>query len=233
MNIRVAAVDDNPSDSEYIDGLVKQWAEKNAHTVRISAFPSAEAFLFEREDERAFDILLLDIEMHGMNGVELAKKIRETDEAVQLVFITGFPDFIAEGYDVSALHYLMKPVSSEKLSAVLDKACANLAKSEKRLKVTFERTTALIPISEIYYIEAQKQYVLINTDDKVYRMKSSLAETEKELDEYFFKCQRSFLVNLRHVARIKSDCVVLRNGSEVPISRGMSQMIGKEIIRLF
>ena len=104
MNIRVAAVDDNPSDSEYIDGLVKQWAAKNAHTVSISAFPSAEAFLFEREDERAFDILLLDIEMHGMNGVELAKKIRETDEAVQLVFITGFPDFIAEGYDVSALH---------------------------------------------------------------------------------------------------------------------------------
>ena len=64
-------------------------------------------------------------------------------------------------------------------------------------------------------------------------MKASLADTEKELDEYFFKCQRSFIVNLRHVLRIGSDSVVLKNGAEVPISRGMAQKIGKEIIRLF
>ena len=64
-------------------------------------------------------------------------------------------------------------------------------------------------------------------------MKATLAETEKQLDEFFFKCQRSFLVNLRHVARIKSDCVVLKTGVEVPISRGTAEAIGKEIIRLF
>lgn len=233
MNYKITIIDDNETDIEYISALVKGWAEAAGHTLNISAFPSAEAFLFEHEDEPGFDMLLLDIEMGGMNGVELAKKIRKWDERIQLVFITGFPDFIAEGYEVSALHYLMKPVAQEKLYAVLDKAAVNLAKSEKRLQVTHDRQTDLVPLSRILYVESQKQYVLIHTAEKIYRMKTSLAETEKRLDEYFFKCQRSFLVNLRYVTRVKSDCVVLKNGEEVPISRGMAGVIGKEIIRLF
>lgn len=185
------------------------------------------------EDEDDYDILLLDIEMGAMDGVQLAKKLRQTNQAVQIVFITGFPDFMAEGYEVSALHYLMKPVSKEKLFEVLDKAARNLDKQEKRLLITFDRQTEFVPLSKITYIEAQKQYVVVHTEDREYRMKASLTETEKELDEYFFRCQRSFNVNLRHVLRINGDTVELKNGTLVPISRGMAQKIGKEIIRLF
>lgn len=97
----------------------------------------------------------------------------------------------------------MKPVSEEKLHTVLDKAAANLAKAEKRMCVMFDRQTDYIPLSKITYIEAQKQYVNIYTEGETYRMKSSLADVEQQLDEYFFKCQRSFIVNLRHVKRIK------------------------------
>lgn len=171
--------------------------------------------------------------MGGMNGVELAKKIRQRNGTVQLVFITGFPDFIAEGYEVSALHYLMKPVSSAKLYTVLDKAAMNLAKSEKRLQVTHDRQIDLIPLSQILYVEAQKQYVLIHAPEETYRIKTTLAETKGALDEFFFQCQRSFLINLRYVMQVKTGCVVLKNGEEIPISRGMSEVIGKEIIRLF
>lgn len=233
MHYKIAIIDDNASDTEYVSTLVMHWTEERMHTVALSTFPSAEAFLFQYEDEQDFDILLLDIEMGGMNGVELAKAIRKQNESVQLVFITGFPDFIAEGYEVSALHYLMKPVSPDKLSAVLEKAAVNLAKSEKTLCVIHDRSTDFLPLSKILYVEAQKQYVLIHAAGETYRMKATLAETEKQLDEFFYKCQRSYLVNLRHVARIKSDCVVLKNGEEVPISRGMAEAIGKEIIRLF
>lgn len=233
MNYKISVVDDNQSDVEYIMSLVKRWAVENGHALSLSHFPSAEAFLFHHEGGQGFDVLLLDIEMGEMNGVELAKKVRQADETVQVVFITGFPDFIAEGYEVSALHYLMKPVSEEKLHSVLDKAVANLAKAEKRLRVIHDRQTDLVPLSRILYVEAQKQYVLVHTANEVYRMKATLAETEKALDEYFFKCQRSFLINLRHVARIKTDSVVLKNGEEVPISRGMSGEIGKKMIRLF
>lgn len=232
MDYKVSVVDDSASDREYIAALVKRWAAEAGHTVSLSVFPSAEAFLFAYEDSRS-DILLLDIEMGELNGIGLAKTVRQKDGAVQLVFITGYPDFIAEGYEVSALHYLMKPVSYEKLYTVLDKAAANLVKEEKRLCVVYDRTTDFVPLSQIFYVEAQKQYVMIHAASGSYRRKGSLAETEKELDEYFFKCQRSFLVNLRYVVRVKKDCVVLKDGMEVPISRGMAEKIGKEIIRLF
>ena len=233
MHLKIAITDDITADAEYVAALVKRWAESAGHTASTSTFLSGEELLFHYEDQRDFDILLLDIEMGGMNGVELAKNIRRENDTVQIVFITGFPDFMAEGYEVSALHYLMKPVSKEKMFTVLDKAASNLAKVEKRLCVTYERQTVFVPLSRILYVEAQKQYVLIHTSEETYRMKGSLSDTEQQLDEFFFRCQRSFLVNLRYVLRIKNDEVVLKNGEKVPISRGMAEKIGKEIIRLF
>ena len=231
--MRIAVIDDRPADRDYIAALVSRWAKDRDTAVTAVPFPSAEAFLFDYSEDKNFDILLLDIEMGAINGVELAKTVRAENDAVQMVFITGFPDFIAEGYEVSALHYLMKPVDRDKLFSVLDRAAANLEKAERRLRVTFERRTDYVPFSKILYLEAQKQYVRIVTDGEEYRMKASLAETVAQLDEYFFPCQRSFAVNLRHVVRILPDRVVLKNGAEVPISRGMAEKIGREIIRLF
>lgn len=233
MRYNISVIDDNDADTEYISALVARWAKESGHTAHILAFPSAEAFLFQYEEEKAFDILLLDIEMGEMNGVDLAKKIRLQNDAVQIVFITGYPDFIAQGYEVDALHYLMKPVSYEKLYAVLQKAAARLEKAEKRLRVTYDHSTELVPFSRILYVEAQKQYVLIHTFDETYRMKRSFNKILEELDEFFYKCQRSFCVNLSHVTRIKNNSVVLKNGEEIPISRGMAEKIGKEMIRLF
>lgn len=233
MRYNISVIDDNDADTEYISAFVARWAKESGHTAHILAFPSAEAFLFQYEEEKAFDILLLDIEMGEMNGVDLAKKIRLQNDAVQIVFITGYPDFIAQGYEVDALHYLMKPISYEKLYAVLQKAIARLEKAEKRLRVTYDHSTDLVPFSRILYVEAQKQYVLIHTFDETYRMKRSFSKILEELDEFFYKCQRSFCVNLSHVTRIKNNSVVLKNGEEIPISRGMAEKIGKEMIRLF
>ena len=231
--MRIAVIDDQPADRDYIAALVTRWAKDRDTAVTTVPFPSAESFLFAYSEDKDFDILLLDIEMGTINGVELAKTVRAENDAVQMVFITGFPDFIAEGYEVSALHYLMKPVDRDKLFSVLDRAAANLEKAERRLRVTFERRTDYVPFSKILYLEAQKQYVRIVTEGEEYRMKASLAETAAQLDKFFFSCQRSFIVNLRHVARILPDRVVLKNGAEVPISRGMAEKIGREIIRLF
>ena len=233
MIYKIAITDDCSTEREYVAAITRSWAEKREDSVRIEQFSSAEAFLFHYEEKKDYEILLLDIEMGGINGVELAKKIRQENNALQIIFITGFPDFMEEGFEVSALHYLMKPVSADRLQAVLDRAVTNLGKKEKRLPIPFDRETEFVPLSRILYLEAQKQYVRIRTVDREDRMKATLAETEEQLDEFFFKCQRSFVVNLSFVTRVKNDCVVLKNGEEIPISRGMNQKIGKEIIRLF
>lgn len=233
MKLKIAICDNEQNQIEYITSLVMSWSAREGHNCEIRAFETAEAFLFEYEDDKVYDILLLDIEMGKMNGVDLAKTIRQSNDTVQIVFITGFPDFMAEGYEVSALHYLMKPVSEEKLHSVLDKATANLSKAEKRLCISFDRQIDYVPLSKITYIESQKQYVLIYTTAETYRMKIPLADIGTQLDEYFFKCQRSFIVNLRYITRINRDCVTLKNGAEIPISRGVAEKIGKEIVRLF
>ena len=102
--MRIAIIDDQPADRDYIAALVTRWAKDRDTAVTAVPFPSAEAFLFDYSEDRDFDILLLDIEMGAINGVELAKTVRAENDAIQMVFITGFPDFIAEGYEVSALH---------------------------------------------------------------------------------------------------------------------------------
>ncbi len=233
MHYKIAICDDSDVDRQYISNLVDKWSLHTGHTVQVSFFVSAENFLFQYAEQSDYDILLLDIEMGIMDGVTLAKRIRKENERVQIVFITGFPDYMAEGYEVAALHYLMKPVVEEKLHLVLNRATTNLAKAERQLCITFDRQMEWVPLNQICYIEAQKQYVAIHANDKIYRMKATLSDTEKQLDEYFYKCQRSFIVNLRFVQRIQQTKVVLKNGEEIPISRGMAEKIGKEIIRLF
>ena len=110
---KIAICDDSQADTEYLTTLVKEWAKDR--TAIIKTFPSAEAFLFNYAEEKDFDILLLDIEMGKMDGVTMAKVIRQDNESVQIVFITGYSEYIADGYDVAALHYLIKPVKTEQL----------------------------------------------------------------------------------------------------------------------
>ena len=133
MNYKIAICDDSDADRQYVFDMVKAWAEASGHTVQVDSFPSAESFLFRYEEENDYDILLLDIEMGGMDGVSMAKRIRRENAAVQIVFITGYSDYIAEGYEVAALHYLMKPVSRDKLFAVLDRAAENCRRNARCL----------------------------------------------------------------------------------------------------
>ena len=103
--------------------------------IQAEVFASAESFLFRYAEDKEWDILLLDIEMGAMDGVTMAKKVRAHNEAVQIVFITGYSDYIAEGYEVAALHYLMKPVNREKLMAVLDRALEKRKQEERCLNL--------------------------------------------------------------------------------------------------
>ena len=133
MKYKVAICDDSDADRRYIMNMVRSWASAAAHEVQIDGFPSAESFLFRYAGESDYDILLLDIEMGAMDGVTMAKELRKSNDTVQIIFITGYSDYISEGYEVAALHYLMKPVKEEKLCLVLDRAAEKLAKNERIL----------------------------------------------------------------------------------------------------
>ena len=118
MKYSIAICDDSKTDAALVQSFLLEWAKQRGTEVEIEVFPSAESFLFRYDEYKAFDILLFDVEMSGMDGVSAARKVRRENEAVQIVFITGYSDYIAEGYDVAALHYLMKPLNKEKFFSV-------------------------------------------------------------------------------------------------------------------
>jgi Response regulator of the LytR/AlgR family len=229
MNYKIAICDDNETDITYIAQMVHIWAENTKNIIAIQSFPSAESFLFHYAEEKDYDILLLDIEMKNINGVELAKEIRKENDAVQIIFVTGYSDYIAEGYEVSALHYLMKPVKEEKLFEIMNRATVKLQKNEKALFLTLSGETVRIPIYEIRYLEVQQNYVTIHAKED-YSIKRTLGEFEHELDERFYRMGRSYLVNLTYIQKITKTSVLLSDGSVLPLPRGQYEPLNQAFI---
>lgn len=219
MKLNFAICDDNITEIEYISKIVGKWARANNNTAAISTFESAESFLFHYADDKSHDILLLDIQMKNMNGVELAKQIRLDNDSVQIIFITGFPDFMAEGYEVSALHYLMKPVSEQKLFEVLDKACRKLGKSERTILLKAEGESVCVPVGSIMYIESFAHTVEITTNKGKIKAGLSISDLEAELSDGFIRCHRSYTVGLKYIKRIRQTEVILDNDISIPLSR--------------
>ncbi|QUO33319.1 response regulator transcription factor [Faecalicatena sp. Marseille-Q4148] len=232
MEIRVALCDDEETVREYLGRLLEEWKERQNDQLQIEYFESAESFLFQYEEDKRWQLLILDIEMGKMNGVELAKKVREHNKEVQILFVTGYMDYISDGYEVEALHYLLKPVTKEKLFSVLDRARERMKKSEKALFLQGSDETVRIPYYEIRYVEVQHNYVTIHAAED-YTVKKTLSELEEELGDGFFRTGRSFLVNLKCVKRITKKEVSLKDGMVIPLSRGMYEKINRAMIRYF
>ncbi|MCM1570093.1 MAG: LytTR family DNA-binding domain-containing protein [Roseburia sp.] len=230
MNIKICICDDASEERAFIKTLVEEWSRQSGTSVSVFEFPTAEAFLFEYEDI-APDVVLLDIEMPGMSGVELAKRLRAGNKLIQIAFITGFSDYIAEGYEVAALHYLLKPVSPEKLFSTLDRALEKQEIDGRKIVLKTSAETVLLPIYEIRYIEVIKNYITIYAEG-VYTVKKTLKEIERELDQRFLRVGRSYIVNLHFVSRVTRTELFLRSGESVPLPRGAYETVNRAIINL-
>ena len=231
MKYNIAICDDSDADRQLIAGLVSSWGSNTGHTVQISTFSSAENFLFHYAGKSDYDMLLLDIEMGEMDGVTMAKKLRRDNDTIQIVFITGYSDYILEGYEVAALHYLMKPVREDKLFSVLDRAVEKLSKNEKVLNLKIGGEMLRIPIYQIRYADVFGNYVTIHAADDL-TVKMTLGELEKELDDRFFRVGRSVVVNLTQIGRVTKAEIRLNDGAVIPLPRGAYEGVNRAIINM-
>ena len=197
MTYKIAICDDSQADRDYVASLVRRWASEGNRTAHIEAFSSAESFLFHYAEESDFDILLLDIEMGGYGrGQPWPNGCGKDNDAVQIVFITGYSDYIAEGYEVAALHYLdeaprMKTSSSPCWTGPLK----SWKQNEKVLHLELSGEMVRLPVHRIRWAEVSGNYVTIHAKPE-YTVKRTLGQLEKELDERFFRVGRSAIVNL-------------------------------------
>lgn len=229
MSYRVAICDDCVQDAEFVQNILSKWAAERELSIQTECFPSAESFLFRYAEDKAWDILLLDIEMGAMDGVTMAKQVRKDNEAVQIVFITGYSDYIAEGYEVSALHYLMKPVNEMKLFQVLNRTLEKRKQEEGCLNLELSGEVMRIPFYEISYLDVHQNYITIHCK-REYTLKRSLSSIEKELDDRFCRVGRTVILNLKFVRRITKTEVYLSEGTVLQLPRGAYETLNRAII---
>ncbi|MBQ8314700.1 MAG: response regulator transcription factor [Lachnospiraceae bacterium] len=239
---RIVICEDEKAQREYLTGLIERWNVISGEKVSADAYTSAEQFLFETEGKATYDLLLLDIQMGHMNGVELARKVREQDTKVKIIFLTGIKDYAIEGYEVGAVRYLLKPVKEAVLFSLLDKLCEE-TKEQKEDYFLFQAggVTNRVPYSEILYAEADGHYVVLKTacpekkgQMKEWKWKENISSLSESLEaKGFFLFRRGLYVNLAKVEQIgKTECV-LENGEVLPVSKARYQALNEAFIAYY
>ncbi len=231
MNLKIAICDDDATQRTYLQDILIPWAKRNRHLIEIKQYANAKQFFFDYDEEKDFDILLLDVEMPEVNGIEVAKRVREKNSTVQIIFITGYYEYFSDGFDVSALHYLIKPVDKAKLCPVLDKAADNLLCRQRSVLVSTPDEDIKISLADICYVNSENVYVNVHTVHGNHRTRMTLAKFAEQLDGTFFKIHRSYIVGLKYVKKISRSEVTMLNGDVLPISRGLYDEIHAAVIK--
>ena len=148
-----------------------------------------------------------------------------------IIFITGYSDYILDGYDVGALNYLMKPLDTEKLFRVLDIALTKIDSNSKSLYISTSEESCRIQLNSISYIDVDRNYIMVHAD-KTYRVKRTLGSIEDELDGRFLRIGRSALINIEKVLRVTKADVFLNTGEMVPLPRGAYEKVNRAIINM-
>lgn len=172
------------------------------------------------------DILFLDIQMDGINGIEAARRLRKARNNVTIIFVTAIEEYVFQAFDVKAFHYLVKPIRQTKFFAVLREAVEDrkqfhsIDKTEKAGIVIKKGTvTQRVYLSEIIYLEVFNRKVTLHTAEKDFEFYGKLVELEKNLGEDFVRCHRAFIVNLRYVLKYDSTSITLDDGRKIILAK--------------
>lgn len=221
--IRIAVCEDERILLEQLTEDIKNILDKHSIPYSVKAYANGNALLACEE----FDLLFLDIAMRSLNGLELAKKLRARGDESKLVFITAHRQYAVDAYDVQAFHYLIKPIDLKKLEAVLLKLCS-LLKGESEQALAFRQGTLVrrIPFEQILYLEVVNRKIYLYKSEESVSFYGKLNELEPVLPDAFFRCHRSYIVNLDHVKHYKKEAIWLDNECIVPLSRRRHQAFG-------
>ena len=215
---RIAIVDDDERVRAQLRSYLEQYEESSKEQFTISVFGFAELFLTNYRPD--YDLVLMDIDMPGMDGLEAARKLRKLDERTVLLFVTNLAQYAIKGYEVAATDFIVKPVSFERFSQKLERALRYVPENRRpRLLIRTEDGTVTVEMDDIQYVDVQGHSVFYHTAKDVYRVRGSLKQAEEELnDPQFFACDKSVLVNLTYVEGVSGSTVTV-GGVELAISR--------------
>ncbi|MCR8746247.1 LytR/AlgR family response regulator transcription factor [Romboutsia lituseburensis] len=216
--IKIAICEDEKEQQELLKNYIEKIFEGLSIKYSLDIFNSGEELL--ENYSKYIDLILLDIQLGEINGMDTARKIRILDNNVEIIFITSLIEYALEGYEVRAYRYLVKPVKYDDIKENIINCIKEVEIKNKYIIIKKQGNQIKLDINEITYIEVQKETITIHTLNEVYKISGTMSNIEKEIDcSRFFRCHKSFLVNLEHIKIIKQYVAILENNEEVPISR--------------
>lgn len=222
--LRIAICDD---DKNIISEIKKCIESYDGLKFKITTYEGGEKLL---EDSEKFDVIFLDIDMPKIDGIETAKRIRNFDKAVKLIYITSYTDYMNLAFSVHAFGYLNKPVREEQIHSQLEEVLSYpIEEKEEFLEfITTEGVVRLLP-KEIYFFEYINRKVKLKTLNNIYILKDKITSIANEMRRYgFFMPHKSFTVNLFHVKSIKGYDIFMMDGSVIPLSQKKSTEFREE-----
>jgi DNA-binding LytR/AlgR family response regulator len=216
--MKIAYCEDEKIQKEILEESLGRWGKTD-----LVWYESTEQMLFECDGRYPFDLIILDIQMKKQNGMELARRIRQTDAQVPILFLTAMKEYVFEGYEVKALRYLIKPVQDAALFAILDE----IQSADQRFVLL---NGSRINLNDLIYVEAEAHYCHLVFEDHRQKEKIGIRELKAMLDETFVMIHRSYLVNIAKVDQIRRED--LSAGSfTLPIARSQLKIVNEAFIR--
>lgn len=216
--IRVAIVEDDSAERERLRACLRWLEESEGMRFHVAEFASGTAFIGSFQPE--YDLIFMDIEMPGMDGMETARALRKMDASVLLIFVTNMAQYAIAGYEVEALDFILKPVNRYSFAIKMKRAAARIPKRiEEYVAIKCEGELRQVPISSVRWLDIDGHYVVYHTTEGDFEEYGTLKEAYGKLNRSFFVfANRGCLVNLYHVSAVNKNSVTV-GGSQLDISR--------------
>lgn len=215
--LNIAICDDDPFFIDTFAAVLGEYLAEFDIKFQIHRFLKGESLIKAAD---IYDILFLDIKLGSLSGLDTARMLRERRTQVPIVFLTSYKQYVFEAFDVEAFHYLLKPITPQKLYFVVDRLL-NRLEQERISYLTFKSGSAVhtIPFGDILYGEVMDRKIFIHTTNEVVEFYGKIQELEEKMQSDFFRCHRSYLVNLSKVKRFEKTDILLTNGETIPLSK--------------
>lgn len=233
--IRIGICDDVIEQLQMHEEMIRNITRRMSLNTEIVCFRSGEELLCEIDQTGSMDIIFLDIEMSGINGVETAREIREQDNRAILIFISYYDEYCKEMISVQPFAFIDKPVSKEQVETVFKRALKVLGEKEAIFEYACKRVPYKIPVGKIRYFESDKRQINMYSTDSMESFYKKLDEVETELermDARFLRISKSYLVNLNYVKEFRYEKVILDEGEELNIGPRYKDKIRKSYIEM-
>ncbi len=228
--IHIAICDDEKHMSDHIRTLVSDFFRKKNREIHLRTFLSGDELL---NYDGQIDILFLDIQMKGMDGMETARKLRASKFRGFLIFITVLKEMVFSSFEVQAYDYLVKPVDEKQFEKTMERLYASMQNAgEDSILVQRGYEGRIIPKDEIVFCEIIDRKIYLNlVSGEVVDYYERIEHLETKLDTHFFRCHRSYLINLKHLKGYKNGTAYMDSGKEVPVSRLRSRELSSVVLQ--